>query len=227
MTKVKSTDINELSDEQLQELLNERKAVKQKEADEKRKDYEDTREKILQTFGMAAATFSHELASFKLDALQSLKSFRETMLEYGDLRRGEANKGSFEIKNDHFKIVFSTQINKGFDERSEMAEDKLKIFLETFVKKRDLKLHGLIMGLLERNTSGDLDINNINRLYKMENDFDDENWREAIRLFKESYNPTQSKEYVRFFVKGEQGEWSHLNLNFASIKPAPLSDVAP
>jgi hypothetical protein len=74
------------------------------------------------------------------------------------------------------------------------------------------------MGLLERNSiTGDLDINNINRLYKMENDFDDPDWVEAIRLFKESYNPKGSVEYVRFYSRTDNNGWEQINLNFSSL----------
>jgi hypothetical protein len=90
--------------------------------------------------------------------------------------------------------------------------------LETTVKKRDLKLHKLILSLLERNhKTGDLDISNIQRLYQMENDFDDANWTEAIRLFKESYNAESTTIYLRVFEKQADSSWKLVNLNFASV----------
>jgi hypothetical protein len=139
------------------------------------------------------------------------------MLEYGDIRKGKDNKGSFEIKNEQFKIVVASQVKKSFDERSILAEEKLKEFLLIFVKKKNRSIYNLVMALLERNSiTGDFDITNINRLYKMENDFDDPNWVEAIKLFKESFNATGTTIYVRFYERNANNGWGLINLNFSN-----------
>ena len=70
------------------------------------------------------------------------------------------------------------------------------------------------MSLLERK-KGDLDIQLVQKLYSMEDRFDDENWREGIRLLKESYSYNHSKDYLSFFKKGNNNEWEGINLNFS------------
>jgi hypothetical protein len=105
-----------------------------------------------------------------------------------------------------------------FDERSRLAEAKLKEFLGGFVKRNNKNLHKLIMGMLERNSyTGDLDITNINRLYKLEKEFDDPNWKEAIVLFKESYQPSHTASYVRFYELNEAGRYENIGLQFSSM----------
>lgn len=213
-----AANLTALSTRDLEKALAQRKAQENAEREARRSEYETEKDELINTLGTTAIATADTLRTFKQSAMENVRGFRAKLLEYGQLRKGEANKGNFEIKNDSFKITFSSQVRKCFDERSELAEEKLKKFLGSFVKKRDKDLHDLVLSLLERNPkSGDLDISNIQRLYKLEDRFDNDDWREAIRLFKESYNPDGTAYYVRFFNKDEQNGWQLINLNFASI----------
>lgn len=223
-TKTKNTaeqaaaNLIALSTRELEKALEARKAKETAERDARRNEYETEKAALISKLGNTALITAEALKDFKANAMDNVRNFRTKLLEYGQLRKGEANKGNFEIKNDDFKITFSSQVRKCFDERSELAEEKLKSFLGSFVKKRDKDLHDLVLSLLERNPkSGDLDISNIQRLYKLEDRFDNDDWREAIRLFKESYNPEGTAYYVRFFQRDEDNAWKLINLNFSSL----------
>lgn len=209
----------DMSVKELQDLLSRKKSEESAALAKKRKKYEDRREEIINTLGGFAVSLQGQMKDLKLEAFMELTQFRMEMLEYGDLRRGEQNKGSFEIKNDKFKIVFSNQVNKRFDERAELAEAKLREFMESFVRNRDKKVYKLVKSLLERNPkTGDYDVDLINRLYTMEDTFDDHNWKEALRLFKESYSPCSTAQYVRFFAKNPtNNSWDAIVLDFAKL----------
>lgn len=218
----KPIDVSKLSPEQLKDLqqqMKDREAKEKAAREAKRKDYEKDREKLITGLCDEARTLSTAIVAFKKKALGSMFGFRDKLLEYGDLRKGEHNKGSFEIKSDDdkLKIVFTTQLRKEFDERADTAEEHLKKFLNGFVKKRDQKLFEFIMSLLERNKkTGKLDISNINRLYAIEEQFDDADWKKALALFKESYKETGTAQYVRMYARSEAGQWQLINLDFAS-----------
>jgi hypothetical protein len=204
--------------EELEKMLQAKKDAARKEAQAKRSNYEKSKDDLIKVLGMEAVNINRELADFKNRSMSRMNEFRAALLEYGDIRKGEANKGNYEIKNESFKITFSSQVNKRFDERSELAEEKLKSFLSKTIKKRDRDTHDLVLSLLERNAkSGDLDISNIQRLYKMEDRFEEQDWKDAIRLFKESYNAEETKTYIRFFYKDENGAWKALPLSFPAL----------
>lgn len=161
------------------------------------------------------------MQSLKNESTKRLNEFRQKMLEYGDLRRGQKNKGSFELKTDQWKVVFANQIIKKFDEKAILAEKHIAEFLKSFLRKKDKATHDMVSALLKRDEeSGQFDIDMINRLYTMEDRFDDPNWRKGIELFKESYAPYSTAQYVRFYqMNDETGAWDLLNLDFAKIKP--------
>ena len=214
----KPIDLSKVSTEDLKKALAEKNQSEKAAAEKKRKEYERDKEELINWMGKKAGEVSAALTEFKKTGFEKLESFRAVMLDYGAIRKGERNKGNFEIKNEDFKIIFSSQVKHAFDERSLMAEKKLKNWLEGFVKNRDKKLHKFIMGLMERNhKTGDLDIKNINRIYKMENDFEDQDWKDAIKLFKESYNPVGTTLYVRTYKRNERNGWDLIDLNYSSI----------
>ncbi len=211
-------DLNNVSTEQLEKLLTERKAEQMAAEKVKRTTYEKNKETLISELGIHATEVSEMIQVLNKKAFDSLNEFRVKMLEYGDIKGGENNKGNFELKNEKFKILFTSQVKKEFDEKAELAEIKLKSFLNGFVKNRDKKLYTFIMAQMERNSvTKKLDINNINRLYKIENEFEEQDWKDAIRLFKESYNPTGTELYIRFYSKNDNGGWKLINLNFSSI----------
>lgn len=205
---------------ELEKMLKDRKAAEKAEADKKRKEYESSRDELVDRLASFAEELEGQMRELKYVAFRELIAFRDTMLEYGQLRRKEMNKGNFEIKTDKYKVMFTSQVNKRFDERAQLAEGKLKTFIDSFVKKRDIKTYQLVKSLLERNPkTGDYDIDLINRLYSMEDSFDDQNWKDALKLFKESYSPYGTAQYVRFFVKNEtNNSWEPIVLDFAKLK---------
>lgn len=206
--------------EQLRRQLAEAEAEEKRDREQKRSTYETDRETLINDLSADAYQIAVLMLSLKSKSIAGLNDFRARMLEYGDLRRGERNKGSFELKNDQWKITFSSQTIKKFDERAYIAEKKINEFLKSFLRKKDRDTHDFISGLLKRDEeTGQFDIDMINRLYKFEDRFDDPNWKEGIKLFKEAYSPYGTTQYVRFYQKNEDtGGWDLLVLDFAKVK---------
>lgn len=213
-------DINEikaqLTEEELEKLLAEKKKQKQVAEKKAREEYEKARDQLVNNLHETALQLNSKLGVFKDGCMKALTDFYARMQEYGDAR---GSKGNFTLfSNDgELKISYKVKQISSFDERADLAEEKLTNFLERFIKARNKKTYKLVMSLLERTNAGDFDINLINRLYKMENDFDDPDWTEAIKLFKESYAPRGTASYVTFHRRDEQGKFQNLTLNFSSI----------
>lgn len=219
----KNPALGDMSIEEIKELLAEKEAAERKEREQARKQYEAAREEMINTLGGFAVGLRNQMLDLKLESFRELTAMRARMMNYGDIRGGVNNKGNFEIKNEHFKIKFSSQVNKGFDERAKIAEEKLKEFLATFIKKKDKSAYSLIISLIQRNEkTGDFDYDLINRLYKMRDQFDNPLWHEALDLFMESYAPYGTAHYVQFFTKNETNNaWEPVVLDFAKLRGLP------
>ncbi len=166
-------------------LLEELKAEEQKATRDRREAYEALR-----------AQFAHEVKSHLLPLVEDVRQFREwiekeadgfysVMREYGQLRKEE--QSSFTIVDGDMKMEVRSNKVKTFDERADMAAERLMEYLKAYVagseKGYDDPMYQLAMTLLERNRQGDLDYKNISKLYEMEDRFDEE-YKSIMGLFR-------------------------------------------
>lgn len=206
--------LDKLSTQELQELLEQRKKDEKAVKERERKQYELKRDRLVNRQLQRAKRLSSLLEEFKSKSFDDLEDFNKDMLSYGDYKKD--GKGNFTIKNEDStqKIEFSRQPKFEFDERAAIAEQHIKDFLSDMVKKKDLKIYNIITSLLEKRNK-QYDPRLISKLYQHE--FEDERWVKGIKLFKESYRETGSRFYVRFYEQNENGEWNSVNLNFSSL----------
>jgi hypothetical protein len=205
-----ATAVQELSTADLQALLDERLAKEKEKREQERNSYENLKEETILNMAMRAASISNTLKEFKKQAFEEANSLYELLQQYS--KRHADGKGSFTVQNADGTIKMSLKKQElgKFDERSVQAEKHIKDFILTkFGGDTDVK--DMIMGILERK-KGYLDIKQIQRLYAMENRFEDHNWKEGIKLLKESWQPSESKDYLTFIVNGKP-----IILDFASI----------
>jgi len=213
MTTVTAT-LDELTDEQLEALLNQRRENKAREQSEKRTAYEGLKEQVIKSLCMSAIDVNRALWAFKVHAFSEMTALYALLQEYSQRHADGDGNFTIESADKAFKIEYSRQERGGFDERSVQAEKHII----DFVNKQfagDPTTHKLITSLLERK-KGALDINLVQKLYSMEDAYQDENWLAGIRLLKESWNPSESKDYIRFYQKVKT-EYKLINLNFASV----------
>lgn len=201
----------ELTDEEVTAVMKHREEQKRLHREKARKDYENLKKETIAELSPIAEDLSLQLARFKDKAFSQLATLYELLQDYS--KRHADGKGNFQIENEDFRIMFKRQGKGSFDERSHQAEKHIIDFVNSKFED-DMDTRDLIMSLLERK-KGDLDIQMVQKLYSMEDRFDDDNWREGIRLLKESYSYNHSKDYVSFFKKSRNNAWEAINLNFS------------
>lgn len=208
----------EFTSEELEQMLENARKKERKEKQQKKARYESSRDSLIkELFGAAQKEFD-ALKLFKQMVFSHMESFRETMREYGEIKEAQKN---FTLKTDdgHYKIVYNHRKVKGFDERATQAAAHIHSFIERFVKKKDVASYELIKSLLDRSNKNDeFDVNQIMKLIKMEDRFDDSDWQKGIALFKESYQEQSTAQYINFYKRNEIGQYEALVLDFASIK---------
>ena len=175
--------------------------------------YEDLKNGVILNLCQQAITLNTELKLFKTDAFESMAAVYECLQEYSN--RHADGKGNFRIECEDFRINYKRQNKATFDERSHQAEMHIIDFVNTKFES-DVDTRDLIMSLLERK-KGELDIQLVQKLYAMENRFQDENWKRGIELLKESYQSSHSKDYIGFEQRDSKGEWNNINLQFSNI----------
>lgn len=129
------------------------------------------------------------------------------------------SKGGFQVMSldGNRRVVRIRNTEPKWDERSEKGVNLIKNFLITKLSKRDKKMAGMIVGLLERNSKQDLEYSKVMHLMKYKDQYDDPEWKEGLRLLTDGYQVSQRGFGYLFQEKGEGGKWQTLVLNFSAV----------
>jgi hypothetical protein len=209
-------DLSKLSTKELEELLEKRKKTEQNKAEKEKAEYEKNRDINVEKMITTAKALYRELGEFKQFCHITMDEQAVKLSEYGKLRSN--SKGGFSITNsdDTMRVTRRRDTEPVWDERSSKAIELIKDFLTDTIKKRDTKLYEILISFLERNANGDLEYSRVMDLYKHENKFDDPRWKEGLKLIKESFSNHLKGFGYELKVKGEDGKWQNLLLNFSS-----------
>ena len=216
---INKVDVKSLSKEQRAELLAQ---LQQEEKDDRlarREAYEALRCEFMHAVRGKAEALTEDVTGFKKWLEGETDSFTAVMKEYGQVKSGE--QMSYTIVDGDFKLEVKSNKVKGFDERADMAAERLIDYLKRYMQRSDKgaddPMYQMAMTLLERNKMGDLDYKSISKLYELEDKFDGE-YAEIMRLFKEA-NVVQRNARNYYFWKRnpENGVWTRIEPSFCRL----------
>lgn len=212
----KEMNLNDFSAEELRAAL-QVKEEEQKRAEAMQRDaYVALREKLLEETEMRLNSAAMNVQEFYGFCVDNVYGFRQIMAEYGQLRR--ECQMSFQLQNDTFRILVKSNKVKKFDERADMAAQRLIEFLQAWIKNKEDSsenpMYVLAMTLLERNKNGDLDYKSISKLYELESKFDDPEYSAVMQLFKESHITEGTSTNFYFERKNALGVWNRIEISF-------------
>lgn len=211
--------LKSMSKEQRAALLEQLQAEAKNDRQSKRESYEALRGEFMHDVLAKVETVESEVTGFKqwLDA--ETDAFTKVMREYGAVK----NEGqqSYTITDGDFKLEVKFNKVKGFDERANLAAERLVDYLKRYMTESEKgvedPMYQMAMTLLERNKTGDLDYKSISKLYELEDKFDEE-YGEIMSLFKEA-NVVQTTATNYYFSKrnASTGVWVRIEPSFCRL----------
>ena len=212
-------DINNLSKEERAELLHALKKQEKEDSINRREAYETLRHQFAFDVESRLMPVVNNVAGFREWLESESGAFRNVMRDYGQLRRGE-EQASFSVVDGNFKLEVKSNKVKSFDERADMAAERLINYLKDYVGRTDKgvddPMYQLAMTLLERNKQGDLDYKSISKLYELESRFDEE-YAAIMQLFKESNVVYKTAVNYYFYKRDENGVWRRVEPSFCRL----------
>lgn len=212
-------NIKDMSKEERAQLLAELQNEEKKSRIERRETYEGLRASFMKEVEENVVELTNAVGLFKEWLAQEVESFVSIMKEYGQVRKSDQR--SYTITDGDFRLEISSNKVKGFDERADLAAERLIDYLKRYMKKSekgaDDPMYQMAMTLLERNKSGDLDYKSISKLYELEDKFDSE-YSEIMTLFKEA-NVVQKNAVNYYFSKKNQDTnvWERVEPSFCRL----------
>ena len=212
-------DINNLSKEERAELLHALKKQEKEDSINRREAYETLRHQFALVVESKLMPVVNNVAGFREWLEAESGAFRNVMRDYGQLRRGE-EQASFSVVDGNFKLEVKSNKVKSFDERADMAAERLINYLKDYIRRTDKgvddPMYQLAMTLLERNKQGDLDYKSISKLYSLESNFDEE-YAAIMQLFKESNVVYKTAVNYYFYKRDENGVWRRVEPSFCRL----------
>ena len=127
---------------------------------------------------------------------------------------------SFTLVEGDFKLEVRSNKVKSFDERADVAAERLMEYLKDYIsgsdKGADDPMYQLAISLLERNRQGDLDYKSISKLYELEDKFDDE-YKGIMELFRESNVVQATAINYYFWKRDENNVWHRVEPSFCRL----------
>ncbi|WP_308271943.1 DUF3164 family protein [Prevotella sp.] len=208
-----------MSKEQRAALLAQLQSEAQNDRVAKRESYEALRAEFMYDVLTRVNDVEQTVSGFKKWLDGETSAFTKVMREYGAVKND--GQQSYTITDGDFKLEVKYNKVKGFDERADLAAERLVDYLKRYMaaseKGVEDPMYQMAMTLLERNKTGDLDYKSISKLYELEDKFDGE-YAEIMQLFKEA-NVVQNTATNYYFSKrnAETGVWVRIEPSFCRL----------
>jgi hypothetical protein len=208
-----------LSAKERKELLKQLQQEEKEDQRNRREAYETLRHQFAFDVESKLMPIVNNVQGFYEWIVGESEAFRNVMRDYGRLRRGE-EQSSFSVVDEDFKLEVKSNKVKSFDERADLAAERLINYLKNYVGRTDKgvddPMYQLAMTLLERNKQGDLDYKSISKLYELESRFDAE-YAEIMQLFKESNVVYKTATNYYFYKRDLNGVWRRIEPSFCRL----------
>ena len=214
----KNISLENLTSKQKEELLRQLQREIKSEREQKREAYESLRSQFISEVFENVIGLTDSVTNFKRWLDKEGAAFKKVMSEYGQTKFED--QGSFTITEGDMKLEIRSNKIKTFDERADLAAERLIDYLRKYMLKSERgaedPIYQLAMTLLERNKQGQLDYKSISKLYTLEDKFDEE-YSDIMMLFKES-NVVQKTALNYYFSKRDKdGVWRKIEPSFCRI----------
>lgn len=211
-------DITKMSAQEKLDLLAQLQKESKSAKIERREAYEGLRSEFVADVRKRTLSIVDEVRGFHQWIEQEARAFAEVMKQYGMVKYDD--QMNYTITDGDFRLEVKSNKVKGFDERADMAAERLIDYLKDYMQRSekgaDDPMYQMAMTLLERNQVGNLDYKSISKLYSLEDKFDAE-YGEIMTMFKESNVVQRNAVNYYFSQRDKNGVWVRVEPSFCRM----------
>lgn len=163
-----------------------------------------------------AQTLQKQMREFKASAFADVAAFVELSAEqYGVKLGGHKGNVTLHSFDGKYKVVRQSQDSIRFDERLQAAKALIDECIQSWAEGSNDNLKALIMDAFQVDKEGKISTGRVLGLRRL--NIVDDKWQQAMRAISDSIIITDSKNYVRFYERDENGKYQPISLDFANI----------
>lgn len=147
------------------------------------------------------------------DAILKMKS------EVLGLTKDDQRSHTFTTSDSKLRLTLGVNTVDGYRDTVEDGIAMVKAYIESLAKDETSKaLVNAVLRLLSRDQSGNIKASRVLQLRKMAEETGNERFIEGVQIIEESYQPTETKKYIRAEYKNEKGAWVNIPLGMTDVE---------
>lgn len=161
-----------------------------------------------------------EVCRFHRYISEQVESFFDIMVEYAAAKPALKTK-SFSIIEGNYKLEKKVSKVKKFDERADIAAERLVQFLSSYIETKEGgendPIYQLAMLAISKTRGGEFDNKQVANLYKIEEQFNSPEFSEIVSLFKQAHTVDSTVTHYYFWKKDVNEVWQRVELSFNKL----------
>ncbi len=128
------------------------------------------------------------------------------------------------------RLTLGVNTVDGWTDMAEAGISMVRRYLESLATDEKSKsLVNAVMRLLSKDRQGNLNASKVLQLQKMAEESNDEQFIEAVKIIRESYQPTETRRYIRAQYRDEStgNAWRNIPLSITDVDLLPGYEAAP
>lgn len=207
--------IHEMTAVEIEAFLKEKKAEEIKKQETRKKSYDSDKESFLTEVSTRFKEVQGILSTLKTETITHSENFNSLKYELEGKAVKEAK--SFELKNDHVKIIVENQERFDFNDTAIVHINAIKdIFREKF-EARNKGFYNLLDGILMKNSKGEYDAKLLNKARRQAKELGDEALMTEFDKLNDCLVVVGTAKYVRVYLKDDKNRWKDVSLSFSSL----------
>lgn len=207
----------ELTEEQLEQLLAEKRKEKEAKREKIKKEYHESKELFLNNSQKAFEDLHNELKSLKKVAITKANQLYNQMYEIDGKEPKETKSFSLKNEADTVKLTVDRQERFEFTEEAIVHINSIRDIFKNKFANRNMGMYKILDGLLIKNSKMEYDPKLLAKARRQVRELGDNELIQEFDKLDECQRIVGTSQYCRLYVKGENGKWDDVSLSFSSL----------
>ncbi len=134
------------------------------------------------------------------------------------LTKDDQKSHTFTTSDSKLRITLGINTIDGYRDTVEDGIAMVKAYIESLAKDDTSKaLVNAVLRLLSRDQAGNIKASRVLQLRRIAEETGDDRFMEGVQIIVESYQPTETKKYIRAEYKNDKGAWVNIPLGMTDV----------
>ena len=161
---------------------------------------------------------SEQIRAVKKTVFDNFRQVLDMKADVMSMTQSGQHSHTFTTTDGRYRLTLGTNTIDAYRDTVEDGIAMVKKYIESMAKDENSRaLVNAVLRLLSRDQKGTLKASRVLQLRKMAEETGDETFIEGVRIIEESYQPTETKQYIRAEYRDENGAWNIVPLSVTEV----------